>query len=224
MNSAREDILANIRRSLGVNGQESTRQLEVQSRLAQKPRGPIPSRGAGALDSQLELFKREAELVSAKVHLLEQRAEIPSQIARLIADHDLPQALRMGADQKLTSLDWSQTGLALAIGPSEGQDLAALSHAYAGIAETGTLVLLSGANNPTSLNFLPDVHFVALALNDLVGDMESVWARLRERDESRDLPRTLNLITGPSRSADIEQTLLLGAHGPRHLHILIYRN
>lgn len=224
MSSARSDILANIRRSLGVTGQESPRKLEVQSRLSQKPRGLIPSRGAGEVEAQLNIFKREAEIVSAHVHILDSLNQAPAEIARLMKSHDLPMALRLGADQRLNGLDWSQAGLALSFGPSKGDDQAAFSHSFAGIAETGTLALLSGPDNPTSLNFLPDVHFVALALNDLVSNLENVWVRLRKINGDHHLPRTINLITGPSRSADIEQTLLLGAHGPRHLHILIYRH
>jgi L-lactate dehydrogenase complex protein LldG len=56
---------------------------------------------------------------------------------------------------------------------------------------------------------------------DVVGDFESVWQRLREKFGEAVMPRTVNLITGPSRSADIEQTLILGAHGPRRLHVIV---
>ena len=56
---------------------------------------------------------------------------------------------------------------------------------------------------------------------DVVGDMESVFSRLRRTYGAGQAPRTLNFITGPSRSADIEQTLLFGAHGPRRLHIVL---
>ena len=83
------------------------------------------------------------------------------------------------------------------------------------------LALVSGPANPTTLNFLPDNHFVVVFADDLVGDYESVFAKLRAAYGAGAAPRTLNFITGPSRSADIEQTLLLGAHGPRRLHIVV---
>jgi len=86
------------------------------------------------------------------------------------------------------------------------------------------LALTSGSDNPTTLNFLPDNHFVMVAASDIVGDYESVWDKLRVRYGRGAAPRTLNLITGPSRSGDIEQTLLLGAHGPRRLHIVIVKD
>jgi L-lactate dehydrogenase complex protein LldG len=104
---------------------------------------------------------------------------------------------------------------------SDGRQLASVSHAFAGVAETGTLVLTSGRDNPTTLNFLPDNHIVVVEAKDVVGDYETVWQRLRERFGTGNLPRTVNMITGPSRSADIEQTLILGAHGPRRLHVII---
>ncbi len=82
-------------------------------------------------------------------------------------------------------------------------------------------MLTSGADNPTTLNFLPDNHIVVVDAEDVAADFESVFARLRARFPSRQLPRVVNMITGPSRSADIEQTLILGAHGPRRLHVIL---
>ena len=102
-----------------------------------------------------------------------------------------------------------------------GKDLAAVSHAFGAVAESGTLMLVSGADNPTTLNFLPDTHMVVVDAKDVAGDYESLWRRLREKFGDGLMPRTVNLITGPSRSADIEQTLILGAHGPRRLHVMV---
>ena len=84
--------------------------------------------------------------------------------------------------------------------------------------------MVSGADNPTTLNFLPDNHIVVLREADLAGDLETVWDRLRARYGKGIAPRTVNLITGPSRSGDIEQQIVLGAHGPRRLHIIILRD
>ena len=109
-------------------------------------------------------------------------------------------------------------------GASDGRQLASVSHAFAGVAETGTLVMASGTDNPTTLNFLPDTHVVVLNAKDIAGDYESVWARVRNSFGIDALPRTINLITGPSRSADIAQILILGAHGPRRLHVLVIGN
>ena len=110
--------------------------------------------------------------------------------------------------------DWE-----LARRPAAGDDHVSVTGAFAAIAETGSLVMLSGPGHPTSLNFLPDDHIVVLRASQVVAHMEDVWALLRARDGG--MPRTVNIITGPSRTADVEQTIQLGAHGPRRLHVVL---
>jgi L-lactate dehydrogenase complex protein LldG len=129
----------------------------------------------------------------------------------------------MGDDPRLAAMPWDETTLALTRGRSEGDDLNAVSHAFAGVAESGTAVMVSGPDNPSTLNFLPDNHVVVVAAKDLAGDYEEVFERIRAAYGKGAMPRTVNFITGPSRSGDIEQTLLLGAHGPRRLHVLVVR-
>ena len=116
-------------------------------------------------------------------------------------------------------LDWQAASVRVDWRVAAAGDTAAASVAFAGIAETGTLMLLSGPENPITLNFLPDSHLVVLSETDLVGSFEGAWSRLRASHPR--LPGTVNLFTGPSRSADIEQKLQLGAHGPIRLHILL---
>ena len=115
--------------------------------------------------------------------------------------------------------------MAVSEGPARPTDPVSLTGAFAGIAETGTLMLTSGAVGPTTLNFLPETHMAVLKASDITGCYEDAWDRLRVvQGAARDggtLPRTVNLITGPSRTADIEQTIQLGAHGPRRLCILL---
>jgi L-lactate dehydrogenase complex protein LldG len=104
---------------------------------------------------------------------------------------------------------------------SDGKDQVGVSHAFGGIAETGTLVMTSGKDNPSTINFLPEHHIVVIDAKDVDGDMEAVLAKLRKKFGKGVMPRTLNFITGPSRSGDIEQKIILGAHGPRALHIIV---
>ncbi|WP_246731775.1 lactate utilization protein [Methylocapsa sp. S129] len=221
--SAREEILANIRRSLGVTGAEAPRRMAVDDRLAQARSGIIPQRGQGDQAARVATFKDEAERAQASVVEVETAADAPGEIARFLRDSNLPATLRMGDDPRLAAMPWSATALDTAHGASDGHDLNAVSAAFAAIAESGTLALVSGPDNPTTLNFLPDNHFVVVAASDIVGDYESVWRKLRGGYGKGAMPRTVNFITGPSRSADIEQTLLLGAHGPRRLHIVIVK-
>jgi L-lactate dehydrogenase complex protein LldG len=219
--SAREAIFANIRRSLGVTGAEAPRRFEVETRLAEAPAGVVPQRGQGDVETRVATFKAEAERAQASVADVGSLSEVPAEVARFLRGNNCPATLRMGSDERLAAMPWGETSLELLRGPSDGHDLNAVSAAFAGIAETGTLALVSGAENPTTLNLLPDNHIVALRRDDIVADYESAFARLRTAYGKGGAPRTLNLITGPSRSADIEQTLLLGAHGPRRLHIIV---
>ena len=107
--------------------------------------------------------------------------------------------------------------------PGRGSDQVSITGAFAGIAETGTLVMASGPDHPVTLNLLPDTHIVVLREADIVGGYEDVWGRLRQRYGKDRMPRTVNTITGPSRTGDIEQAIELGAHGPRRMHILVVR-
>ena len=219
--SARDEIFASIRRSLNVGAVDDPRRAAVAQRLAAPPIGIVPRRGHGDAAERLATFRAEAERVQATVAEVAAAAEVPAEIARFLRENNLPATLRFGDDPRLAALPWAETTLEISRGPSEGDDLNAVAAAFAGVAETGTLALVSGADNPTTLNFLPDNHFVVLFADDLVADVESVFARLREKYGPGALPRTVNFITGPSRSADIEQTLLLGAHGPRRLHVVV---
>ncbi|WP_342343797.1 lactate utilization protein [Chthonobacter albigriseus] len=220
--TARDAILGRVRRSLGVSGTEINRRAAVADRLARAPRGVIPARGQIEHDARVALFITKIEAVQATTERVASPADVPRAVADYLRRHNLPQAVRMGADPRLEAVDWSrEPQLSVAFGRSDGRDLVCVSHADAGIAETGTLALTSGPANPTTLNFLPDVHVVVLDAADVVGDAEAVFEGLRARFGVGQLPRTVNMVTGPSRSADIEQTLLLGAHGPRSLHVVV---
>jgi L-lactate dehydrogenase complex protein LldG len=219
--SSRAAVFANIRRSLGVTGDEATRRFDVEMRLKQAPPGIVPKRGQGDESVRLATFKAEAERAQASVAEAPEWADAPAEIARFLRENNCPATLRMGDDPRLASMPWGETSLEILYGPSDGGDVNAVSAAFAGIVESGTLALVSGPDNPTTLNFLPENHIVVLPREAIEADYESVFAKLRGIYGKGGAPRTLNFITGPSRSADIEQTLLLGAHGPRRLHIVV---
>jgi len=219
--TARELIFATLRRSLGVSGTEAPRRAAVAARLAGHPRGVVPARGQLPPQERLDLFARMVEAASGTTERVAAATEIPAVVATFLRGHNLPLRVRHGDDPRL-DLPWENAAaLEVLRGRSDGHDLAAVSHAFAAVAETGTLVLASGPDNPTTLNFLPDVHIVVVDAADIGSDFETAMARLRERYGTGTLPRTVNMITGPSRSADIEQTLLLGAHGPRKLRVIV---
>ena len=91
--------------------------------------------------------------------------------------------------------------------------------AFCAIAETGTLVVLAGADTPTATTLLPDTHVAIVRADRVVSGMEEAFALIRR--ERGQLPRAVNLISGPSRTGDIEQTIVLGAHGPKRLTVFL---
>ncbi len=219
--NAREAIFGRIRRSLGVTGEEPARNATVDNRLRTRPRGVIPARGQQPAAEKLAVFTRLAEKASASVARVADRGAVPAAVADFLRQRNLPAEVRMGDDPRLAAMPWDATQIEMRHGPSHGDDAVSVGHAFAGVAESGTLVMTSGADNPTTLNFLPETAIVVLDAADIAGDYETVWDRLRPEGGHGTLPRTVNLITGPSRSGDIEQILLLGAHGPRTLHIVV---
>lgn len=219
--SARDLVFASIRSALGVNGREAPRRKEVADRLREHPAGVVPARGHLPPAERVALF---ADMVVAAAGTVTRASadSVPGAVGEFLRRHNLPPTVQRGDDARLAALPWErERTLEVTLGPSDGRQLASVSHAFGAVAETGTLVLTSGPDNPTTLNFLPDNHIVVVDANDVAADFESVFARLRARYGERQLPRVVNMITGPSRSADIEQTLILGAHGPRRLHVII---
>jgi L-lactate dehydrogenase complex protein LldG len=150
---------------------------------------------------------------------------VPGAVADYLASHNLPSRIRMSPDPALDGIPWAERPLITILrGRAEPEDLIGLTPAFAGIAETGTLMLASGPRTPATLNFMPDVHIAVLQTRDILGSYEDGIERLRRqagRSDGLFMPRTLNLISGPSRTADIEQMLIMGAHGPRQLHIVM---
>jgi L-lactate dehydrogenase complex protein LldG len=219
---ARETIVASIRKSLGVSGQEAPRRKTVADRLSQHPAGIVPARANLEAAERMRLFRAMVEAAAGTLEEVPSTADVPRAVAGFLRSHNLPMSVRRGEDRRLAAMPWnSERTLEVTVGPSAGKDLAAVSHAFGAVAESGTLMLTSGPDNPTTLNFLPDTHVVVVAASDVAGDYETLWRRLRETYGEALMPRTVNLVTGPSRSADIEQTLILGAHGPRRLHVMM---
>jgi L-lactate dehydrogenase complex protein LldG len=220
--TARDTLFATIRQSLGVTGNEPARREAVASRIASHPRGVIPARGQLPPAERVKLFAEMVVNANGTVAPLPSAAEVPAAVSDFLRSQNLPMQIRRGDDPRLAGMPWDRQGtLEVTTGRSDGHQLASVSHAFGGIAETGTLVLTSGKDNPTTLNFLPDTHIVVVDARDIAGDYETVWQRVREEFGVAALPRAINMITGPSRSADIGQILILGAHGPRRLHVLV---
>jgi len=222
MSEAREGILKDVRAALGPRTGDARRAAAVEARIARHAPNLVPKRAQLDPAARLKLFVEMAEKAAATVARVPRLADVPAAVADFLAAQNLPARLRLASDPALEKLPWSERPLIkLERGPAQASDGASLTPAFAGIAETGTLMLLSGPAHPTTLNFLPDNHLVVLREAQIVGPYEEAWDRLRAAAAAKGWPRAVNLVTGPSRSADIEQQLYMGAHGPRRLHIIL---
>ena len=223
MSEARSQILNTIRRSLKRGELSGDARKTPLARMASPPLGPIPARAQLPPADRVSLFCQWAEANNATVARVS-AAEVPAEIAAYLARNNLPARAAIAPSSQLDGLDWkSQALLELRRGNAVASDAVAITGAFAGIAETGTLVMASGPEHPVTLNLLPDTHIAVLREDDIVGGYEDVWTRLRARYGKNGMPRTVNTITGPSRTGDIEQAMELGAHGPRRMHILVVR-
>jgi L-lactate dehydrogenase complex protein LldG len=219
--SGREDVLGQVRAHLGVRGDEPGRRGLVQSRLRNPKANLIPERAQKPKAELIKLFQTMLEKSGAKVSRVRALKGLPEAIAAALRENNLPSRLRLGEDPVFDGLRAEPGLLELLPGPAGANDTVGLSHAIAGAAETGTLFLVSGPDNPSTLNFLPETHAVVILASDIAGSYEEGWAKLRSIYGGGNMPRTVNLISGPSRTADIEQTIVMGAHGPKNLLVLI---
>jgi len=218
MTGGKERVLGAVRQALGRNAPDAASLAAIKDRMTVAAKGPVPVRGQDFGAAAVARFEAEAKNASALVTRLDDVSAIPAFVAGFLADHNLPSHVRIATDAALASVDWAAVAPLLAeTGPADPADMASLSVAKAGVAETGTLVLVADVANPGTLNSLPQHHIVVLHADRIVGHYEEVWPSIRQDG----MPRAVVWVTGPSRTADIEQELLMGAHGPQMLQILI---
>ena len=212
---SRERILARIRRAQGRGGDappEAERDL-VQQYLASHPRGPLREFGPDLVAQ----FRERAAASASTLDAVASEREVPAAVARYLAAHGI--AGRGCVWPDLSRLDWAGAGLSLDARAAKGDDAVGVTGVYCAIAETGTLCVLSAPDSPASASLVPETHVAIVPAGRIVGCMEDAWDLMRA--ERGQLPRAVNYISGPSRTADIEQTVVLGAHGPARVHVLI---
>lgn len=214
MTTPRDAILASIRQTLGRDKGTEISASKVQQQLQQHVRGPQPHWN----EDDVSRFISKLEAVAATLDRVTAEAEVMPAIHGYLKQHKLPLQLVTANSVLVDKLDWPAE-FTVEQRTATGTDTTVLTEAFAGVAETGSLVLLSGRDSPTSLNFLPDNYLCLLRGDHIVRHIEDVWERIRQ--QAGGMPRALNFITGPSRTADVEQTIQLGAHGPRRLHVIL---
>jgi L-lactate dehydrogenase complex protein LldG len=219
--SSRDTVLGRVRHALGKTATDPAALAEAQAYLDAHARGPAP-----AFDGDRVLrFIRRASDMESTVDRVGHRDEIPAAVARYLDALELAPAIAMQKSDRgvcwpeFADLDWVRAGLSVEARPTVGDDRLGITGVFCAIAETGTLVVISGADTPTTTTLLPDTHVAVVAGNRIVDTMEDAFALIRA--ERGRVPRAINLISGPSRTGDIEQTIVLGAHGPFRVHILV---
>ena len=220
---SRETMLGAIRRSLRRGPLPEDQAEMLRGRLAAHPRHLIPARSRLDRAGQVALFLRHLEREFTTVTRVAAPQDVPAAVADYLAAQNLPPALAMAPHPALQAMPWAERPLLqVREGRAQADDPVSLQHGFAGIAESGTLMLPGGPDRPTTLNLLCETEIVVLWASRIVGAYEEAWDLLRaERVVDGLLPRNVMLVTGPSRSADIESTLELGAHGPRRLHVVL---
>jgi len=218
---ARDAVLAKVRAALGKSGDRAQATAAAGAYLAEHAQGPRPAMPADLVDR----FLRRATDMESTVERIATIAQLPKAVARYVDALDLDPSL---AEQKshrgvcwpeFGDLDWSDAGLAIEARPTQGKDRLGITGAFCAVAETGTLVITSGAATPTASMLLPDTHVAIVRSERIVAGMEEAFALIRA--ELGAMPRAVNFVSGPSRTGDIEQTIVLGAHGPYRVHILL---
>ncbi len=218
---SRERLLGSVRRGLDAHSSGAARRRAAEARLVEAVPHPRP---AGVGDDLVQRFKDRQRALGVELIEGDAPSDIPAAIAAYLRRLALPGRLRCGADPLWATLPWDRApSLVVDRGPAHDGDTAGLSRAIAGVAETGTLALASGSDNPVTLGFLPDTHIVVLPAAAIVAHYEDAFA-LVKAETGGPMPRTLNLVTGASRTGDIGGKIVMGAHGPRRLAIFLLGN
>ena len=210
---ARENILARIRAANAVAKSSVDLGGAPERRISEHPRGPHPDLSWDALQKFIDQSRASA----SSVDQIDRIEDLPTAVSKYLAENALEKHL-VGWDD-YQSLDWASAGLEMEARPAQGSDKVGVTGSFCAIAETGTLVTLSGEFSPATTSLLPETHIAVLRTSRIVKTMEDVWSLVRQ--EVGDLPRQVNFISGPSRTADIEMTLVYGAHGPFRVHVIL---
>ena len=212
--SAREDILARIRARQGKG--PVTTEVEREAVRAHIRSHTVSARPRMEWEP-VARFRERALGLASTVDEVDAATAVPDAVARYLKDHSLPLVAVCWAE--LAALDWRGAGIETAVREARDTDLVGITGAFCAIAETGTLMTLSGRDTPATVSLLPETHIAVVRKSRIVRGMEEAWRLMR--DELGVPPRAVNFISGPSRTADIEQTVTLGAHGPYRVHIVL---
>lgn len=217
--SARDHILARIRANAGKQGLTTAAELAAARHVINaRERGPLPTFGQ---HDPLRHFIEECARLKTTLAEVDSLAEVPREVARYLSVvlSLTNQQVRIAGWPEFAPLDWPSVQIDYANRPAADSDLIGITGCFCAIGETGTLLLLGAHNTPKVTALLPETHICIVKKSRMVATMEDAFQLCR--DEIGELPRATFFVSGPSRTADIEQTIVIGAHGPYRVHVVL---
>ena len=214
--TTRDTILAAVRAGLGGQTVDADRVRREAASLLEGSEAARPAYAATGPVVDLFAARVTSPKVSATVDHIEHLQDMPAAVARYLDAKGLPHRIALQPAVALRALDWAGFELP---GTLTANEPVGVGMALWGIAETGSLVFHSGPETPILANFLPLHHVVLVRAATIVRYLEDYAAAAQAT--GRRPPRNVNIITGASGTTDIEGSLVLGAHGPKFLHVII---
>ena len=170
---SKEAMLAAIRRGLKRGPVSADQAAMLRARLERHPRHLVPARSALPRAEQVALFVRNVEKEFGTVARVAEMGAVPGAVADYLAAQNLPPRFAMAPHPELQALPWAERPLLeIREGRAEATDAVSVQHAFAGIAETGTLMLPSAPERPVTLNLLADTAIAVLRAEHVVGAYE----------------------------------------------------
>ncbi|MCS4505872.1 lactate utilization protein C [Arhodomonas aquaeolei] len=211
---AREEILETVRARLNAPADRPQARASAREYIQRHPPSPRP---AAPGDAPPEHFRERALARGCTVAEVPSAAHVPGAVRAYMEEHGL--ARELVCWPRFAGLAWRESGIDAVARPAGGNDPLGVTGVFCAIAETGTLMLLSGAETPAATSLLPPAHVAVVPRERIVPGMEEAWALLRA--ETGEMPRAVNFVSGPSRTADIEMTVVRGVHGPGRVHVIL---
>jgi len=213
--SDRAAVLNAIRAANGPTQQSSMEIAQASAALIADPVQVQPQFDGVSLPERF-IAKATSERVTATVAHVASGQVIPAAVADYLKQHGRRLSVSVQPTEELNQLNWSKFDMIDSLSKDGG---AAVTWAEYGIAETGSVVFRSGPDAPVLINFLPLYQIVVLEAAKILAHPEDLWPHLGGASTAQ--MRLLTLVTGTSGTADIEAKNVRGAHGPRHMHILL---
>lgn len=221
MNGSRERILGRIKSGVEAQARSEADIAALKARLRRPQRGIVPAyTNVKGVDVAALFLARAAAQGNTMARVQSAEAAL-EQVREFLRQNNLPARVTISPSGSLDDMKFDDAAdLEVRRGAAVKEDVTSVTPVCCAVAETGTMVTVSGEETPSTLNFVPENHVVIIRESELVGAYEDAWDIVRAQDDGK-MPRTVNWLSGPSRSGDIGMTMYMGAHGPRRQHIIL---